>query len=443
MIWLVFALLTLGALALMLVPMLRGKAEAAARAGYDLAVYRDQLKEVDADMERGLLTAAQADSARTEIKRRMLAAADAGEQSADRGGHKVLVAMVGIAVPAGALALYMLLGQPGQPDQPFAERAAPTASVPPEIAEMVGKLAQRLEQDPNNPQGWIMLARSYQMMERHADATDAYRRAIALGPQNAEVYSGFGEALMQANGGAVVPEAAQAFGQALAVDASNPRARFFLGVARIQQGDLTGGLAIWRDLEQGAPADAAWLPGLRDQIKAAAAGAGVDPATIPPKAPDVSAAAVPPSAADRQAMIQAMVERLEGKLAANPDDADGWRRLGRAYQVQGRTDEAKQAYGKAITLRPQDADLKLAYADLLLNSVPEDAPVPAEAVGVLREVLDLDADNPDALYFLGLSEAQAGRKAEAKTLWSRLLGQLPEGSPARQGLQQQLDALGG
>lgn len=455
MIWFVFALISLAVVALLLWPLLRGRGTVAERTGYDLAVYKDQLREVDADVERGLLTASQADAARTEIKRRMLAAGDAGvrRQASGTFGAKAIAITLVVLVPVGAAGMYALLGTPKLPDQPFASRDVGPADAPHEqmqqITALVDTLAKRLEQEPENAQGWIMLARSAKTLERYTQAVDAYRRAIALGVKEVDVFAGYGETLMYANQGEVTPEAVNAFEAALGVDRSDPRARFFLGVGRLQQGDAAAAIAIWRDLEKDAPAEAAWAQGVREQIRQAAAQAGIDPATVTPKAPEISAAAAnlakpPEQSAEQQAQIQAMVDRLAAKLKDTPDDADGWQRLARAYRVQGKLEQSKEAYGKAMALLPQDPAVKLAYADLLLAMAPDNGPdMPPEFVDVMRQVLAVDGEHAEALYHVGLAEARAGRRAEAKALWDRLLAQLPANSPERQSLQQQIEQLGG
>ncbi len=464
MIWIVFLALILAVLALMLVPLLLQpvKTAAADRADYDLTVYRDQLKEVDADVERGLLNTRQAEAARTEIKRRMLAVADKPEGPAAAGrAAKVVAVVIALTVPLGALTLYGMLGHPDLPDMPFASRPdKDEAAKMADISAMVEGLAAKLKQRPDDVDGWAMLARSARMLERFDLAADAYGHLIALGKRDADNYAGLGESLLFANEG-FTPEAIAAFQDALRVDPKDVRSRFYLGMGQAELGDARAAIAIWRDLEQGAPADAEWLPGVRARIAETAKEAAIDPATVPPKAPTLppagqtpaaaaaatpgaATAAVPAKGADTQAMIQSMIDGLAARLKDNPGDVEGWKRLGRAYRVQEKHELAKDAYGKAMALLPKDVDIKLAYADVLLAMAPPTATEPpADFIAVLKEVIGLDARNPDALYYLGLAEAQAGRKAEAKEYWSRLLGTLPEGSPERAGLQKQMDGLGG
>jgi cytochrome c-type biogenesis protein CcmH len=448
MIWIAFAALTLAVLVLLAWPLLRPANAPVDRSAYDLTVYRDQLKEVDADLERGLLSAAQAEAARTEIKRRILTAADKAEGAGSTGrAARSIAAVVVVLVPLGALGLYSLLGRPGLPDQPFAERSdKDTAKQVADINAMVDGLAEKLKQQPNDIQGWSMLARSARMLERFDQAADAYRHLIALGQRDADTYAGLGEAALFASEG-FTPEAVGAFQDALRVDAKDVRSRFYLGMSAAEQGDPRGAVAIWRDLERDATPDAEWLSSVQQRIAQVAQQGAFDPASVPPKAPVLSAAGPAPAlpkAADNQAMIESMIDRLAARLKDNPGDGEGWKRLGRAYRVQEKLDQAKDAYAKATALLPDDLDVKLAYVDALLAMVPKDKRhVPAEAILVLQQVLAKDAANQDALYLLGLAEVEAGRVDGAKGYWVKLLATLPAGSPERAGLQKQIDGLGG
>lgn len=450
--WMVFAGLTAVVLALLLAPLLRRGGAAAGRVEYDLAVYRDQLKEVDLDVERGLLTPQQAEAARTDVKRRMLAAADQGEAPARTPRRATWAAVIAVlvVVPGGTLALYERLGAPGLPDQPYLERQARRLDIPEadarKMIEMVENLAARLENAPDDGQGWLMLARSYKALARYDQAAAAYRHVIALGARDGDTLSSMGEVLVLAGQGEVTAEAAERFAEALRSQPGEPRARFYLGEARLQQGDARGAIAIWRDLETDAPADAPWLASVRGRIAATAEENAIDPASVTPAAPDIGAAGatVQPSDADQRAVIRGMVEGLAAKLKENPDDEQGWSRLGRSYLVLGDTAKAKDAYGKAAELNPFDVDIKLGLAEALLAETPQDAPdLPPEFVAVMRQVRALAPDNPEALYFLGLAEAQAGERAKARELWSKLLDQMPKDAPGRADLQKRFDALGG
>ena len=131
----------------------------------------------------------------------------------------------------------------------------------------------------------------------------------------------------------------------------------------------------------------------------------------------------------RQGMIRGMVDNLATKLRENPNDADGWLRLGRAYKVLGEQDKSVEALASGAKAAPGRVDVLMAYADaLMVANGEEDAP-PASAIAVLRDVLALQPDNPQALWFLGLDAARTANTAEASQLWGKLLTQLQPGTP--------------
>lgn len=379
--WIAALALTAATLAFVLIPLLRrGSASVPARAEFDMAVYRDQLAEVDRDLERGLLDPEQADAARLEVNRRMLAAA--GDQSSPRTEsswpRRRLVSFVVVAalVPAAAFGLYLFLGSPNAPDQPLAARQQPVTTAQPATGEAgsppmsmedaVARLASRLETDPGNLQGWIMLGRSYLSMERYPDAVEAYGRAFKLEPGRADVASAYGEATVAAAGGEVTSDAKEAFEVAVNRDPLDPRARYYLALHGAQQGDTEGALRGWVDLVAVSPPDSPWLRVVNQQIARAAEELGVDPASVKPSAEAKAlgeAAAFPaPSQADmdaaaemsdqeREAKVRSMVERLASRLETEPDDLAGWQRLARAYEVLGEAEKAKDARARIEALK--------------------------------------------------------------------------------------------
>lgn len=376
--WIAIGLVTALTVGLLLLPLLRRARDAAQDRAHDLAVYRDQLSELQRDLDRGLLEPEQAAAARLEIERRMLRAggapgADASEPTpaAGPGPARGLALVVAMLVPAGALLVYLSLGAPELPDVAFSARTAVPGqqAESAEFARLAEQLAVHLEQQPDDPRGWMMLGRAYLLLGREADSLAALRRGVAAaGGREAappDLLADLGEALVLAEGGIVTPEAGELFEHA-ARDPGQVKARHYLATERAQRGDFRGALALWRGIELDSPADAPWLPALRAQIGRVAAELSVDPASVAPERPSGSieaepaAPGAPPPAAveaaarmspeEREAFIRGMVERLAGRLAAQPDDAEGWARLGRAYTVLGDPVRAKEAFGKAAAI---------------------------------------------------------------------------------------------
>jgi cytochrome c-type biogenesis protein CcmH len=143
---------------------------------------------------------------------------------------------------------------------------------------------------------------------------------------------------------------------------------------------------------------------------------------------------------ERQQAIRGMVENLAARLEAEPDDVDGWRRLGRAQLVLGERDKAKAAYAKAAALAPDRVEVLSDYAGVLFDEASSDA-LPPEFVAVLRRILAIEPDHGDALWFVGLAEAKAGNRDAAAQLWERLLGRLPPDSREYEEVKQRLADL--
>jgi cytochrome c-type biogenesis protein CcmH len=279
----------------------------------------------------------------------------------------------------------------------------------------------------------------------------AYEQAYAHSGNDVRYAGDYGEAIVLAADGQVTPDAQRLFEQVMTSDASEPRARFYIGLAKAQAGQAREALAIWRSLEADSPPGAAWLPDVRQVMASVAAKAGIDPSSVPatstapireapgPTADDV-AAAQPMNPADQQKMIRDMVEGLAQRLAANPNDLDGWKRLGKSYVVLNEPAKARDAYGHALGLAPTDLNLLADYADATLTT-PGPANLPAASVDALRQVLKADAANATALWLVGLAEADADNAQQAAALWTQLLAKLPVDTPARRAVQARLDAL--
>ena len=251
--WLIAGALILVTLVILLLPLLRRAKVPVERAQHDMAVYRDQLAEVERDLARGVVNPEEAEGARQEVKRRLLTAdsAEAPDQTAERqSGNLVLLIALCVLVPAATVGLYLGLGNPGQPSVPFAERPAPDAP-PVEMVQAVEQLAARLAQDPSDPEGWQLLGRSYAQMGRFRAAAEAFRQAIAQGDDSANAYASLGEMLTASRNGDMGPDARQAFAAALGRDPANPRARYYAGLAYAQDGLLAQALQVWQELERG------------------------------------------------------------------------------------------------------------------------------------------------------------------------------------------------
>jgi len=284
MIWLAFAALILAAAIVALPPLLK-RTQATLHPATDLAVYRDQLTEIDNDLGRGLISAPEADAARTEIKRRILALPQGRETSRVGTASRPIAAAVAFGIVAVSLALYLPLGRPALPGRPYraaAEQEAFKVGLLKEVDAMVAKLAARLEKQPNDHEGWRMLGWSYLQLGRVADGIAALKRAVALDPDNAALRSQLGEAVVRAADGTVTDEARAIFDEALKHDAKDPRARFYKGLSFVQAGKEKVAFDLWVAIIRDGPEDAEWMPGLRAQASELAARLKLDPKTTVP-----------------------------------------------------------------------------------------------------------------------------------------------------------------
>ena len=616
MIWIVIALVLLATVVAIAIPVLNAKPPRSTSEEYDLAVFTDQMKELERDQTRGLINAEEYKAARAEIGRRILAAQrideSAPKTAAAGRGNTIAAATVLLLIPLIAAPLYVWRGNPeligdrvvAQP-VPAAQRDATQQAG---LVESVTRLIARLEATPDDVDGWVLLGRSYMVTQQPLLAIDAYTKAIALRPDDATVRSFLGEAIVFSAQGTVTETARAAFTMAIQADPKDPAARFYLGMADAQAGNVRAAFDSWLALAADTPVDAPWRPGLIQQLRAAAQELNVDLAAVLPDAapaPVIAAAPRGPSRDDvevaqemspgeRQEMIRGMVAQLAARLEENPNDIEGWGRLARSYRVLGETNKAAEAearvqalqggdaaaprgpsrddveaaqemspgerqemirgmvaqlaarleenpydtegwerlarsyrvlgdtekaaeaearvrqlrgedtpppparaaaptappdngaqqvqiegmvaglaarleddpadregwirltrsyqvleepakaldaFEKATTHFPNDAELLQLFARAVLQQTAPDAPISNRAFNLYRRVLEVQNENPEALYFVGLGEAQRENPGEARRLWTTLLQFLEQGSEARGVVEGRLERL--
>lgn len=447
------AVMTVVVVATVVAPLMKGVRGAPERAAFDRAVYRDQLRELERDRARGLIDGRDAETARLEIERRLLAA-DTGAEGTPpprAAGSPALAIGLALALPLAAVLLYLALGAPGVPDEPYAargpERALAAANGRLDLDKTVAALEEKLKADPNRAEDWLLLGRSQAALGQWQKSAEAYQQALRLTKGRPDIAAAYGEMLVLAADGIVTPRAQEAFTVAEGRDPKNEVARFYLALADAQAGNAESAIAAWQKLAAEEPADSPLRAEIRTRIAAAARAAGLPvpalaapaPATGPSAADMANAAKMSPEA--RQQMIRGMVERLAAKLKAEPNDLDGWTRLGRAYAVLGERDKAVDAYEQAAQLKPDDIAVLLGEAEALMPDRRPETPVPKRALALLHRVEALDPKQPSALWYLGLAAAQQRRFDEAKEYWQRLLAVMPADSEQRQAVAAAIGAL--
>jgi cytochrome c-type biogenesis protein CcmH len=360
--WFVFALMTALAVFAVLWPLGRGTKPQ--REGNETTVYKDQLTEVERDVSAGLIGRPEAEAARVEISRRLLTAADAERVSPSPVNTRLRRAVAVIAfvgLPLIAVALYLPLGSPRLPDFPLSQRAqAPAASQP--LDNLVAQVEAHLEKNPTDGRGWNVLAPVLAKLGRFDDAVRAYRNSITYNGDSAARRADLGEVIAAAAGGVVTSDAKAEFQRAVAQNADEAKANYFLGLAAEQDGRPNEAASIWRGMLAKAPSTAPWRP----LVLAALARVTGGPAA-PVLSDDTIAAAKDMTETDRSAMIRGMVDRLASRLKQNGDDVEGWLRLVRAYMVMGDRDKAKGASADARQAVAGDAERLRALNEGLKN----------------------------------------------------------------------------
>jgi cytochrome c-type biogenesis protein CcmH len=348
--WFVFALMTAAAIFAVLWPLGRGRRPQ--NDASEATVYKDQLTEIDRDVAAGLIGSSEAEAARVEISRRLLAAADNQRDPPIVSNIRLrrsaaVIALVGL--PIVAVAFYLPLGSPRLGDFPLAQRTrAPDVTQP--LDNLLAQVEQHLEKNPTDGRGWSVLAPVLARLGRYDDAVQAYHNSITYNGDSAGRRADLGETLAAAAGGVVTSEAKSEFERAIALNADEVKASYFLGVAAEQDGRTAEAASIWRAMLARAPTDAPWRPLVQ------AALARVGGSTAPVLSDDAVAAAKGMNETDRGAMIRGMVERLASRLKQNGDDVEGWLRLVRAYMVMGDRDKAKSALTDARQAVANDAE---------------------------------------------------------------------------------------
>ena len=364
--WAGFAVLTAAVLYALLRPLLRpavsDEVQPTSDRAADLAVYRDQMTQLDVDAERGVVDASEIESARLEVARRILKSAGAPSGSSIKQlgatgpaasqttvpNNRGLLGAVGV-LPIAAMALYLTVGSPWLPAKPFAGGGKPVTENT-ELTELVQRVETRLRQAPEDGKGWDVIAPVYFKSERFEDAASAYANAARILGETPARLAGFAEATVMANGGRVVSEARAAYEKILKGEPNRFEPRFWLALAREQDGDTSGALAEYQTI--------AVLPGISPDGRMVIAQRILALGGTPPIAPPIASGLKGPAPADVQAagqmseaeratMIAGMVDGLAARLKTDGKDQAGWLRLIQSYAVLGRRDQALTAIADA------------------------------------------------------------------------------------------------
>jgi len=381
----------------------------------DISACIDQLTELEKKAAAGTIDGNEADVTRADIKRRILSAGrteklDMARLSLSKRNLAV-VAVAGIAI-VGSFGLYawnndlansitsMQLGSRNSTSV-VDQLAAATAALPPRplflqnqqrgrvqgqqqatlgsVEEMIDRVVQRLKRNPKDVEGWRVLGWSYFNTDRFEESSAAYAKAIELSPNNAELRSAYGEALVRAAAGNVTDEAKAVFERTLQLNPADSRAHFFIGLSKEQAGDKMSALNDWIAILNHGDSSEPWFADLTQRANKLGQDVGVDVSSLlhrgnaettggvlgslekqqsaapdaarktEPTAEDVrNAEAMAPT--DRAAMIRGMVDRLAARLEETPNDVEGWIKLIRSRKILGENDAAEEALHRALDI---------------------------------------------------------------------------------------------
>lgn len=362
--------MTLGAVIAVWWPLARR--QGSVRSGSDIAVYRDQLDEIDRDQAASRIGNAEAEAARVEVSRRLIAAAETAKARSVAAApgpagwyRRATLAAAIVLLPVGAGAVYLSLGSPGLVSVSM-NAATDGQPLPAGIEHTVAEVETYMESNPRNGRGWELLAPVYLRLGRFDDAVRARRNALEIFGPDAAHLGDLGEAMVMASNGVVTAEAKSLFERANAADPEDVMAQYYLGLSAKQDGRRDEAEKRWRALVSRAGEGAEWLPLVKDAlarideksppvvVAAPASGA----AKVAPKGPSARevAAAAQLAPAERNGMIEGMVARLAQKMAENGSDVEGWLRLIKAYSVLGERDKALAAAAHARSALAGNSD---------------------------------------------------------------------------------------
>lgn len=362
MLWLTVALMTGASVLVVLASLARSRPAVGGPA--DVAVYRDQIDEIARDRARGLIDEGEAESARTEVARRLLAASERAEPEAADGGlrrrrRRVAAVAALVVIPAIALGLYGRLGTPELPDLPLAARKSEKPDGD-RLGDLVARVETELAKNPNDGRGWAVVAPIYLKLGRAGEAASAYWKAIRLLGSTPDREADLGEALLVGAGGVVTDEARQAFERSVAGDQPSVKGAFYLARAAKQEGDVAGAVARLKPLLAKAPEDAPYIDPLKEELQRLA-----DVPALPrPTAEQAEAVKTPEQ---RMAFIRKMVDGLAVRLAAEGGDVGDWLRLVNARAALGDVAEAREALGRARQRFAADAKATVRLEALALG----------------------------------------------------------------------------
>ena len=482
---LICALLVIIAIALLIKPLFKTYSDSELaesqkkvnqRKELNIELYEQKKIQIEQDFANGLLDEEGRIQAQNEIEHSLIQDAEGSAvteltQLSKSSAKKLTIAFL-IIIPVFSAITYLSIMPENFEQVVFQEPSSRSSAQPhasgsqkqvPDIASMVTSLEKKLQDNPDNAQGWNMLGRSYVVMKRYPDAAAAYEKALALVKQNKaepmpELEINYAEVLMQTGKKEAYQKARTLLDEMLAANPDNGDALWFMGFLDYEAGNKALAVEHWTHLLSLLPANgeqAQVVMNYLKQIDPQAAGmAKVQTTETARTAKEPQAQADTKSAApaggpapgqqltgsaEEQAFIASMVSRVEQRVKENPQDLKGWKSLGKSYGVLNRHIDSAEAYAKAVALDSSDVGLLMDYSDAVIKTGDRDQLDKARIV--FAQLIDQNPQNLDALFLSGSLARVSGDTEEAKKFWGMLLPQLSPGSKAYINVESNLNSL--
>ncbi|WP_209883500.1 c-type cytochrome biogenesis protein CcmI [Rhizobium leguminosarum] len=349
-IWILFAVVTTATTAALMHPLSSGHARPL-NDGVDANVYRDQLIELENELATRQIAADEYELAKAEAARRLFKAVERPHASSGpRRSHGRVRFAVAAFLPLLSIGLYVSLGSPELQSRPLQARLADPGQ---DLQILVKKTQDHLVRSPEDGRGWDVIAPVLLKMGRADDAADAYHSALRILGPSVPRLDGLSQALMAGSNGIVGEEIRVVLQSLLKIDPANPRARFYVALGLEKEGRTADAVTAFEAIAMTSPANAPWLPLVNEHV-ARNGGTPViatDKSLSNPSKEDV-ASAENLDQTDRQQMIRGMVQSLDAKLSADPNNFEGWVRLVRSYAVLNDKDRAAAALKRGLAAFP-------------------------------------------------------------------------------------------
>jgi len=360
--WILIILLAILAMGFVCFPLLSASTSSKSEFDSEQSLYKARLSEIDRDLELGRLDEVSAEAARTEEARKLIKASNDAKVVSNSTNNKTIVLVAALSLPLISIPFYYSIGSPEVTSSTFISKQNSTQ---PTIQELLEIAEKRLESNPDDSNGWKVIAPVYIRMKRYNDAINAYKNIMRVEGRSLEMLLKLTDVYIEQGQGQINNQAKELIAEVLSIDKSNAIATFYTGIIALQNDEADETLHIWTAMVDSAKGDEEWLPVVKGRIAELQSLENSNSVPLPDE--DTIKAVQEMEPEERQAMIAQMVSNLAEKLETNPDNKAGWERLIRAYIVLEKEDDARAAFSKAKNQFKGDRAF-IANLERILNS---------------------------------------------------------------------------